>query len=100
MVTPVSDLDSVLEVCSEVKTSFASFVNRYLPQVSTIPLHQGLEFVPTWKALPTAKVLQSVLYNRLKIPWEEVRSIRSCFLSLPYEIAGWTSLVQFVHTRG
>lgn len=98
MITPPRDPDSIMSVVSDLKGVIRSLISRYLPRVARIPLHQGMVFEPTWKALPTFKVVQSVLYNRCKLKLED--ALRSCFLALPYEIASWTSLVNFVHARG
>lgn len=100
IVSPPRDPDSISEVVSELKCVLRSLTDRYLPRVQHIPLHQGMRFMPTWKALPTQKVVQSVLVNRCKIPLQEALSIKSSFLALPYELASWTSLVEFVHARG
>lgn len=98
--TPVKDMDSVHQVASELKLCLVDLFNRYVPRVRTFPLNQGMTFEPTWKALPTTKIVHSVLYNRLKVPYETAKRIKSCFLSLPYELACWASLVEFTHARG
>lgn len=53
MVTPVSDLDSVLELVGAIKENLPKLLRRYVPWIDRLPLEQGLTFKPTWKALPT-----------------------------------------------
>lgn len=98
--TPVKDMNSVQHVVSDLKLCLTDLLFRYIPQVRSYPLEQGMTFEPTWAALPTSKIVQSMLLNRLKHPWSEVRGIKSCFLSLPYELACWMSLVTFTHAKG
>lgn len=50
IVTPVTDMDSVLELVGSIKECFN---RRYVPWIKRIPLEQGLTFEPTWKTLPT-----------------------------------------------
>lgn len=57
MVEPVKDLDTVMDVVSELKSCLPSLVSRYLPHVWEIPLNLGLEFQPTWKALQEERTL-------------------------------------------
>ena len=57
-------------------------------------------FKPTWKALPTHQLIYSILTKRLKINGSRAKRVKSCFVSLPYELASWMNLVNFVHARG
>ncbi|KAK7326261.1 hypothetical protein VNO80_33076 [Phaseolus coccineus] len=50
---PVSCMDTVVELVGSIKESFNRLVNRYVPQIQTIPLEQGMKFEPTWKTVPT-----------------------------------------------
>nr|DAC76753.1 TPA_inf: RNA-dependent RNA polymerase [Beta vulgaris mitovirus 1] len=101
IITPPHRLDTIQTTSSELKTKLKMLFKRYLPHVDRIPLKQGMRFEPTWKALPTSKIVQSVLVNRLKVlDMKAALKIKSCFLSLPYELAGWTNLVEFVHAGG
>ncbi|KAL5732916.1 hypothetical protein ACOSQ2_032608 [Xanthoceras sorbifolium] len=49
---PWDNPESVLEQVAKIKWDLPSLVQRYLPRVSTIPLHQGMCWEPTWKAIP------------------------------------------------
>lgn len=51
--SPVGDIDSVVNFLSEVKASFPTLIRRYVPDIQTIPLSQGMRWVPSWKALPS-----------------------------------------------
>lgn len=100
MVEPPKDMESIQAFISDLKGSLVSIVRRYCPRINELPLYQGLEFMPTWKSLPTFRVTLSVLVNRLGIPWKEARRIRSCFVSFPFELASWQWLMQYVHAAG
>ncbi|QCD93695.1 hypothetical protein DEO72_LG5g1771 [Vigna unguiculata] len=58
MVQPVSCMDTVVELVGSIKESFNRLVNRYVPQIQTIPLEQGMKFEPTWKTVPTHSLTQ------------------------------------------
>lgn len=94
IVTPVKDLDSLISLTSDLRDVMNLLIRRYLPFVQTIPLNQGLRFVPTWKSLPTGPWLSKHAGSDGK------RIVPSCFTALPYEMANFASLVQFVHARG
>lgn len=94
IVTPVADLDSLISLVSDLRDVMNLLIRRYMPFVQTIPLNQGLRFVPTWKSLPTGPWLSRFGGTDGK------RIVPSCFSALPYELANFASLVQFVHARG
>lgn len=60
IITPVLDLDSVLSLMSDIRVVLPDISQRYMPWVSRIPLHQGLKWEPTWKALPTHKLTETM----------------------------------------
>ncbi|KAK2995371.1 hypothetical protein RJ640_029003 [Escallonia rubra] len=70
-----------------------------MPWVSRIPLHQGLKWEPTWKALDTHKLTDTIWRQRLKIK-RKVSGLRSCFTSLPFELAAFQFLLVFTHAQG
>ncbi|KAK9081411.1 hypothetical protein Sjap_026603 [Stephania japonica] len=100
IITPVKDMDRVLNVLSNVKDRLWDLVDRYCPSIQRLPLNQGLVFEPTWKALPTHSLVQQVLVHRLPVPDKEAKRIRSCFVSFPFELAAWQWLMQYVHVQG
>lgn len=51
IVEPVKDIDSVLEVVDDIKLVISGLLPLYMPWLPTLPLHQGLTWDPTWKAL-------------------------------------------------
>lgn len=55
---PVSYMDSVLELMSEIKTDFMTLVRRYVPSISEIPLNQGMLWEPRLKTLPSYMALK------------------------------------------
>lgn len=81
MVEPPKEMDRILHQVSIIKEEMKDLILRYVPNISEIPLHQGLSFEPTWKALPTVRVTHSVLYNRCKLEFKKVRKVRSIFPS-------------------
>lgn len=100
IISPVKDMDRVRGRVSQVKCDLVKIMDRYLPWLSTIPLEQGCVWAPTWKALPTEKIVTSVLVNRKKMAYEKVKAIKSSFLAFPYELASWTFLVRNIHAMG
>ena len=74
--------------------------DRYVPSLRSTPLEQGLSFEPTWKSLPTCRITQAVLEQRLKIKAAVSRKISSIFVSLPFELAGFADLVEYVNSQG
>lgn len=97
MINPPLDMDSVKSVVSDLKIELPGLLELYTPWISSLPLHQGLEFEPTWKALPTHKLTQWVIVKRCKLAFREARKVKSCFTSFTYELASWRWLMQFAH---
>lgn len=58
IIEPWKSEDRVLPMVGLVKTKLPQLLSRYLPRISTVPLHQGMEWTPTWKALPTFRLTQ------------------------------------------
>ncbi|KAK9081435.1 hypothetical protein Sjap_026627 [Stephania japonica] len=88
IITPVKDMDRVLNVLSNVKDRLWDLVDRYCPSIQRLPLNQGLVFEPTWKALLSFTSAA------------KAKRIRSCFVSFPFELAAWQWLMQYVHVQG
>lgn len=93
IVTPF-DIDSVVGMVSDIVPSIKSLLDRYVPKARSIPLNQGLEFVPTWKSVPSAPWYKALL-KKCKLQAES--SLFLCFFS---EIAAFQSLMTFVHAKG
>lgn len=100
IVTPVTDMDSVLELVGSIKECFNRLVNRYVPWIKRIPLEQGLTFEPTWKTLPTHSLTKRVWIERMKLKPEKVSRFRSSFTSFPHELGAFQFLMNFVHAKG
>lgn len=60
-------MDTVVELVGSIKESFNRLVNRYVPQIQTIPLEQGMKFEPTWKTVPTHSLTKRVWIERMKL---------------------------------
>lgn len=54
IVTPLtsSEEESVNNMANVIKQLLPQLVSRYIPWVTTIPLKQGMTWLPTWKAIP------------------------------------------------
>lgn len=53
IVDQTTEPQGVWSTCKEVKEIFPSLQKRYLPDVASIPVYQGLSWVPTWKSVPS-----------------------------------------------
>lgn len=83
----------------QVKMKMTDLFHRYLPWLPEIPLYQGMSWDPTWKALPTFRVVESVWRNRMKLKIKG-KAPRSCFTSVPYEIPMFQFLLTTTHALG
>jgi hypothetical protein len=97
IVTPY-DTDSVLPVVNEIKSNMKSLITRYVPDISKLPLHQGMTWDPTWKALPTHHLTQDLLCQWLNPGY--AKKIKSSFVSLAWEIPAFQFLMNLVHAGG
>jgi len=61
-------MDTVVELVGSIKESFNRLVNRYVPQIQTIPLEQGMKFEPTWKTVPTHSLTKRVWIEEFASP--------------------------------
>lgn len=84
----------------EIKSNLPQLIARYLPKVSEVPLFQGISWEPVWKAQPFHPLFKELLEDMFqarkaakKVPTKPV-SVRSCFTVLPYELLGYTELMQ------
>lgn len=100
IIEPWKDEGRVLTMVGLIKEKIRPLIDRYFSWIVSIPLYQGLEFSPTWKAQTTFRLTKSLLVNWLNLPWKRVKSINSNFISLPYELASFRELMQFVHAKG
>ncbi|DAB41749.1 RNA-dependent RNA polymerase [Humulus lupulus mitovirus 1] len=66
------DIERVKGVLGRIKSSFPIINKKYLPWLTSIPLHKGMKWVPTWKSTPNddrqfhAKELQPTIFTSLK----------------------------------
>lgn len=90
-----TDLESASEWCGELRDGLAALMPRYLPNLSTLPLHQGMSWVPTWKSLPTHRRVNDVFKEYLG----KIRQPRlvSCFPALLFELSAFSFLMERVH---
>lgn len=52
VVTP-TDYFSALAVAERLTSCAKALLDRYVPDMATIPFKQGLRFIPTWKSVPS-----------------------------------------------
>lgn len=103
IVSPVADLDRVRAFCSDVKCNLPQLWKRYTPWISTIPLMQGMEWLPTWKSLPNMGLWRKMAISSVKagdIKGVDPRKVTSVFPVFPYELAAYGSLLQFTAKEG
>ena len=88
------DMDSVMDVVSEVKTKGRRLISLYMPWVSQIPIHQGISWMPTWKAVPNGRIPKDALYKK-----SHKHPVRSAFLAQTYELCAYGSMLRLEHSH-
>lgn len=90
IITPLTDEqeESVNNMANVVKQLFPVLIPRYLPWVNTIPLKQGITWLPTWKAIPNYKV-----FKGFDLP-------KSPYIVWPLELRCFASMLRFIHSKG
>lgn len=58
IVEPWTNTDLVLQTVSGVKLDLPALLRRYIPFAASIPLSQGMRWVPSWKALPNSGMIR------------------------------------------
>ncbi|KAJ4946690.1 hypothetical protein NE237_014289 [Protea cynaroides] len=81
---------------------------RYTPFISSIPVYQGMEWVPTWKAIPSNSLVKLACKLRLQDGSEDKSVLdvvkrfanhKSIFTALHFELFAFTHLMEQVHSR-
>lgn len=90
IVTPLTDSEeeSVNNMANVVKQLLPQLVERYIPWVTSIPLKQGITWLPTWKAIPNYKV-----FKGFGLP-------KSPYIVWPLELRCFGSMLRFIHGYG
>lgn len=90
IVTPLTqdEEESVNNMANVVKQMLPTLVARYIPWVTTIPLRQGMTWLPTWKAIPNYKV-----FKGFDLP-------KSPYIVWPLELRCFASMLRFIHSKG
>lgn len=102
IITP-SNLTDISQVAGEMRPYLKDLLVRYIPRISSLPLYQGLRFDPTWKSLPNTAWYRKLLAKSgddQGRPLLALSKFISCFTVLPYELAAFQSLSQFVAAAG
>lgn len=63
IIEPWKDEGRVLTMVGLIKEKIRPLIDRYFSWIVSIPLYQGLEFSPTWKAQTTFRLTKSLLVN-------------------------------------
>lgn len=94
---PIKDINAVYSFITEIKHQFKGLVKRYIPDIHTIPLNQGMSWVPSWKALPTYSSYHLTLR---KFGKGKLSGIRSPFPAQTFELGAFRHLVEFTNAYG
>ena len=101
---PHPNLDLMEEMFSSLQRKhLIPLLMRYVPSIRRIPLHQGLEWVPTWKSTPTMSWYSRLLArsgSSTGVPLKRLSRYRSIFPCLFAEIASFSWLCNFVNAYG
>nr|UJQ92583.1 MAG: putative RNA-dependent RNA polymerase [Mitoviridae sp.] len=92
-----TDLDAASIWCGELRDKLPTLVHRYLPWVSTIPLNQGMSWVPTWKSLPTHRRVNELFSEILQKYDIASRRPISIFPALLFEMNAFSFLLERIH---
>lgn len=79
------DNDKIMRVVTEIKNFLPRLYKLYLSRLATIPVMQGMTWMPTWKSLPN-----SVKPKRYGPP--------SCFTDFVHEILSY-GIRNLIHTK-
>lgn len=87
--TPLSEEqeERVASMANTVKSLLPILINRYIPWVTTVPLKQGISWLPTWKSIPNYKV-----FKQFGLP-------KSPYIVWPLELRCFGSMLRFIHSR-
>jgi hypothetical protein len=67
VVTPYSVpvVADFIEIERSVRPITRTLLERYIPGIGSLPLNQGFEFVPTWKAVPNGRVFREEVRRKV-----------------------------------
>lgn len=93
IVLPIRDQDSVVSFVSEFKDKFRTLQERDLPWISSIPVFQGIRWIPTWKALPSHRLVTESIKRGVEMmpSLSKYTKFLSCFPTL------WLELMAYQH---
>nr|QVU28731.1 RNA-dependent RNA polymerase [Paris mitovirus 1] len=90
-----SDNGRILSICGELKTTFTRICGMYVPWINTIPVNQGIRWIPIWKATPNN--LLWLHGQAIKVGGRLLKKSTSIFTSLLYEMCAYGTLLQLEH---
>lgn len=98
IVTPTPDVDRLTAFLAKFLLTRKDLLDLYTPWINTIPLEQGIRFVPSYKSLPNSRFALEVLAQQLKDSGLAVRSVfTSCFPTFVFELQAYIVLVSFLY---
>ncbi|XP_075515538.1 uncharacterized protein LOC142550184 [Primulina tabacum] len=93
--SPVQDIDQVVSWIGTLKGDLVELLDRYVPKLSHIPLNQGMSWLPSWKALPSYRALDT-----LWSIFTDLRKVKTPYVAQTMELSAYASLLKFIHARG
>ncbi|GKV52605.1 hypothetical protein SLEP1_g59181 [Rubroshorea leprosula] len=96
--TPIADIDRVARWIGGAKPLFKELFLRYIPKIQSIPLEQGMRWIPSWKIVPTYTALNT-LYGIFPEK-AKYKGVKSPFLVQSMELSAFSFLVNFLNSRG
>lgn len=91
MISGPTDMEGSIHSIKSLMNMVPILVRRYVPTIEAIPLHQGMSWSPTWKALPSDPFSMDEVGSILK------KRFRSIFSGLPFEWSAWYQKVTKGH---
>lgn len=93
--------DPPVEFVGTIRRKMRVILHRYIPTITSVPLNQGLEFVPTWKSVPSSSWYRKLMARCGDSKGASLKplsksSLFPCFFS---ELAAFQFLMTFVHSR-
>lgn len=97
---PSISVDSLRTIVLKLRKKVKTLFSRSLPAVTSIPLHTGVRWLPTFKSLPTMGEYASALIRRKRIDPHRRRAAFSSFCVEAYERYSFTVLLMMNVSNG
>lgn len=96
--TTFRNVDRMVEYVAGMDSYFQRLTYRYLPSIRTVPVNQGIRWIPSWKALPSDRMVKEAIK---KVPdlVKKYGNVRSPFLSFVWELVAYGTLAHMEHVQ-